>query len=148
MTGRGQRHQGMEEPLPDHQFAPRRLSSVVREIAGGVIGESQQVEGGQHAGQMLLAMPEIMLQRATCKIPPAQPDQYPTGLPMRHRIVVIRLDFGCLRRYSQRFPRFRQAGGELAPAGGSKMTTQPTLRRYETRRIICRAVKLSTPNIR
>ena len=52
----------MEKSLPDHQFAPRRLLSPVREIADSVTGESQQVEGGQHAGQMLLSMPEIMLQ--------------------------------------------------------------------------------------
>ena len=53
------------ESLADDQFPPRRPPCLIGEIANRVTGERQQVQGRQHGGKMLLAVPEIVLQVVT-----------------------------------------------------------------------------------
>ena len=54
--------QALEEPLTCHQFPPRCTPGPVPQFTYGMTGESQQIEDREHGRQMLLSMPEVMLE--------------------------------------------------------------------------------------
>ena len=54
--------QALEEPLAGHQFPPRRTPCPVPQFAYGMTGEGQQIEDREHGRQMLLSVPEVMLE--------------------------------------------------------------------------------------
>jgi hypothetical protein len=57
----GQRDDGLKESLARYQFAPCGPPRLVDEVADRVTGKGQQVQGREHAGQMLLTVTEVML---------------------------------------------------------------------------------------
>ena len=58
----GEGGERLKEALAGDQFAPRRLPGPVGEVAGRMTRERQQVQRCQDAGEVLLSVPEIVLQ--------------------------------------------------------------------------------------
>ena len=58
----GDSPQIVEKPLAGHQFPLGRAPSPVAQVTDRMTGEGQQIEDREHGGQVLFAVPEIVLQ--------------------------------------------------------------------------------------